>query len=417
MELGEWTKVPVPPHQAFRLRLKDVDKARNRAIKKTKVLTFHAVGCTGCHADQQPTTHVAQAMAAHVDHPHRFGGVRAAAPASFLYHLGDVVYKHDKETVGEQSPLSPADKQKDFGLLYNAQFYAPYAAYAPPIFALAGNHDGKNRAPDGPARKSAIHHFLKNFCGLGDGDPPDNQSSDRQPGRQPYPYWLLQTPLACIVGLYTNVNNAGQLDNPQDDARPQFDWFVRTLKKIRRAADGKALLVALHYPPYSAAFNFLQRGNPNLGPTPRPEGKELQCWVCCCRRPSAKAGSIPTLVLSAHAHHYQRLLYTHADGRQIPYLIAGAGGHAPVEKLSRPCPKDQEAADAPKHPQVVYPCGMTLPAGDRVELAASNDMEFGFLRITVDGKKHTLTGEYFTAAIPPVRSRPFRRCSTPSCST
>jgi hypothetical protein len=401
VELGEWTKIPVPPHQAFRLRFKDIDPARHRAIRKTKVLTFHAVGCTGCHANQQTTTHVAQVMAAHVDHPHRFGGVRAAERAAFLYHLGDVVYKHDKDTVGEQSVLSPADQQKDFGLLYNAQFYAPYAEYAPPIFAIAGNHDGKDKVPDGPARKSAIHHFLKNFCGLSDGEPPDNQSSERRPGRQPYPYWVLQTPVAFIVGLYTNVNNAGQLDNPQDDARPQFDWLVRTLKKLRRARSDKAVLVALHYPPYSAAVNFLQRGNPNLGPTPRPAGKQLQPLGMLLQEAFRASGQYPDAVLSAHAHLYQRLLHTHGDGRQIPYLIAGAGGHAPVEKLSKPCAKDQEAANSPTHPEVVHPDGLTLPAPDRVELAAYNDTDFGFLRITVDGKKHTLTGEYFTVASQP----------------
>src|SRR5262249_31229136 len=156
----------------------------------------------------------------------------------FLYHLGDLVYKKDKETAGEQSPDPPPEKRHDFAQLYNTQFYAPYAPYAPAIFALAGNHDGKDHDPGGPARKSAIHHFLKNFCGLDDGDPSDNQSSGRLPMTQPYPYWLLETPLAYVVGLYTNVNNAGQFDDPQGPAQPQFDWLVQTLRDIKAAADG-----------------------------------------------------------------------------------------------------------------------------------------------------------------------------------
>jgi hypothetical protein len=148
VELGVWTKVPAPPPRSFRLKLKEVDPQGAKAIKGRGVMTFHAVGCTGCHADQQATAAVAAAMAVQVAHPHRFGGTPAAASASFLYHLGDVVYKKDKDTAGEQSP--PPQPHHDFAQLYDTQFYAPYAPYAPPIFAVAGNHDGKDRDPDGP---------------------------------------------------------------------------------------------------------------------------------------------------------------------------------------------------------------------------------------------------------------------------
>ncbi len=394
VELGIWTKVPTPPPESCSLKLKDVDKKGSKAIRDRGVMTFHTVGCTGCHADQRATTQVAEAMAAQVAQPQRFGGSAAAVPAAFLYHLGDVVYKKDKDTVGEQSPLPPPDKRHDFSQLYDAQFYA---AYGPPIFAVAGNHDGKDRDPDGPARKSAIHHFLKNFCGLQDGDPPDNRSSGRPAMTQPYPYWLLETPLAYFVGLYTNVSNAGQLDDPEGDGRPQYDWLVRTLKEVREAADGKAVVLALHYPPYSAAANFPQRGDPNLAPS-APAGKTLEPLGMLLQRAFRASETYPDAVLSAHAHHYQRLTYTHADGRQIPYLVVGGGGHAPVEKLSTPClKKDRDAGGPDAAPGVVYPPGLSLPAGDRVELAAFDDEEFGFVRFTLDGGTHNLTGEYFRA--------------------
>jgi hypothetical protein len=397
VELGEWTKIPTSPPASLRLKLKEAEQSESQAIKQRGLMTFHTVGCTGCHADQQATARVAAAMAVQVAHPHRFGGTPAAVPPSFLYHLGDVVYKKDKDTAGEQSPPPPPEKHHDFARLYDIQFYAPYAAYAPPIFAVAGNHDGKDREPDGPPRKSAIHHFLKNFCGLNDGDPPDNQSTSRPPMAQPYPYWLLQTPLAYFVGLYTNVNNAGQLDDPQADGRPQYNWLVQTLTEIKEAADDRAVLVMVHYPPYSAAVNFLERGDPNRGPTPRPEGKTLEPLAVLLRRAFRVSGQYPDAVFSAHAHHYQRLTYTHADGRQVPYLIAGGGGHAPVEKLSRPCAKDQAAEPSEDRPAVVYPPGVEPPAGDRVELAAFNDEDFGFLRVTLDGGKRRLTGEHFAA--------------------
>ena len=66
-------------------------------IKAAGVMTFHAVGCTGCRDGQGVTAKVADAMVAQVDHPHRWGGTGTATGTSFLYHLGDVVYKKDKE--------------------------------------------------------------------------------------------------------------------------------------------------------------------------------------------------------------------------------------------------------------------------------------------------------------------------------
>jgi acid phosphatase type 7 len=397
VELGVWTKIPERPPASLWFELKEVDKKQSEAIKEKGVMTFQAVGCTGCHADTQATTQVAAAMAAQVADPLRFGGTSEAVPASFLYHLGDVVYKKDKDTAGEQSPPPPPEKHHDFAQLYDTQFYEPYTPYAPPIFAIAGNHDGKDQDPDGPARKSAIHHFLKNFCGLDDGDPPDNSSSSRPPMAQPYPYWLLHTPLVYVLGLYSNVNNAGQLDNPEEDGQPQYDWLVQTLADIKKAADGKAVLLTVHYPPYSAAANFAERGNPNLGPTPRPLGKNLEPLAVLLQRAFHDSEQYPDAVLCAHAHHYQRLTYIYADGRQIPYLIVGGGGHIPVEKLTEPCAKSQDAMHPELRPQVVFPSGLSLSRGDRVELAAFNDMEFGFLRVTVDRNRQRLTGEYFTA--------------------
>lgn len=213
---------------------------------------------------------------------------------------------------------------------------------------------------------------------------------------QPYPYWLLDTPLAYFVGLYSNVNNAGQLDDPAGGAQPQYDWLVQTLKDIKAAGDGKAVFLVVHYPPYSAAVNFLQRGDPNLGPTPRPEQKRLEPLGMLLQRAFREAGQYPDGVLSAHAHLYQRLTYTCGDGRQIPFLVVGCGGHAPVERLARPCEKGQDAGPLASHPEVVFPPGLSLPPGDRVELAAFNDQDFGFVRITLDAGKRSLTGEFFT---------------------
>ena len=77
-------------------------------------------------------------MAGQIANPHGKGGNPAAVGASFLFHLGDVVYKDE----------DPSDLEgKDQAAMYNSQFYAQYANYGREIFAIAGNHDGKTSMP------------------------------------------------------------------------------------------------------------------------------------------------------------------------------------------------------------------------------------------------------------------------------
>jgi hypothetical protein len=109
-----------------------------------------------------------------------------------------------------------------------------------------------------------------------------------------------------------------------------------------------------------------------------------------------EAKQYPDLVLSAHAHLYQRITYQHADGRQIPYVIAGSGGHPPVENLFETCTTGElERKPAPL--ELVLPPDSDLPNGDSAKVVAYNDRDFGFVRITVDINKMRLTGEFFTA--------------------
>ena len=151
-------------------------------------------------------------------------------------------------------------------------------------------------------------------------------------------------------------------------------------------------------PPYSGAQNFAERGDPNLGPTPRrpaPAGVLLPLGNII-QQAFHESGQFPDVVLSAHAHHYQRITYTYAGGWQIPFVIAGSGGHAPVEKLSKTCsgetvPMQSQPFDA------VLPPGIAVPKGDSVKVVAFNDNDFGFLRITVDANKRIVIGEFFTA--------------------
>jgi len=387
VEHGVWTPVPRdPPAHADSIKLKDVDPDESHRVKQRGVMSFHTVGCSGDFGNHVPGLEVAKAMAAQVADPHAGGGSGSAMAASFLFHLGDVVYK-------DEDPSDP--DAKDQALMYNSQFYAQYTSYQRQIFAIAGNHDAKSSTHQ---KKSAIDHFLQNFCAESRTKSADNQTDKRLAMAQPYPYWLLETAVAHIIGLATNDINGGQLDDPMGTKNPQYQWLVRTLKDIKQVADNKVIFLALHYPPYSGAQNFTERGDPNLGPTPRrpaPAGV-LRPLGNILQEAFRESGQYPDVVLSAHAHHYQRLTYTYAQGWQIPFLIAGCGGHAPIEKLSKTC--SGVTVPVPRLPfDAIQPPGIAVPKGDSVKVVAYNDDDLGFLRITVDANKRIVIGEFFSA--------------------
>jgi hypothetical protein len=387
VEHGTWTPIPRdPPGGPHLIKLKDIDPDASHRVKKSGVMSFHTVGCTGDYNNHVPGLEIARAMAAQVANSRVGGGSQSAAEASFLFHLGDVVYK-------DEDPSDP--NAKDQSMMYNSQFYAQYTSYQRQIFAIPGNHDSKR---SDHAKKSAIDHFLQNFSVTRRAKSSDNQTDGRLAMVQPYAYWVLETANAYIIGLATNDINGGQLDDPMGTANPQYQWLVATLKNIKSAADNKVFFLALHYPPYSGAQNFAERGDPNLGPTPRrpaPAGVLLPLGNII-QQAFHESGQFPDVVLSAHAHHYQRLTYTYSGGWQIPFLIAGGGGHAPVEKLSKTC--SGETAPIQSQPfDAVLPPGIAVPKGDSVKVVAFNDDDFGFLRITVDANKRIVIGEFFTA--------------------
>ncbi len=384
VENGCWAAIPVPPPEGpLMLKLKDVDAGLSSRIKDDEVMSFHLTGCTGHYGNDVPGQAVADAMAAQAEDARIGGGSEAAKKAAFFFHLGDIIYK-------DEDKKNPT--REDMQKLFNEQFYATYKHYPREIFAIPGNHDGKIKDQQG---KSAIGHFMENFCTSDRHISNDDlNSSSRKTMIQPYPYWLFRTPLAYFVCLYANDVNGGQLDDPGSDATPQFNWLVDTLKAIRKEDDGRAVFLAIHYPPFSGGSNFPERGNPNLGPTPhtrvlKPLAKILQ--------EAFEASKLyPDAVFSAHAHHYQRLTYFCADGRQIPYLIVGSGGHAPAEALAEQC--DGSFAAPPQLPVLsVAPPGFAFPEGESAQMVQYNDKEHGFMRMTLDLKRGTLIGEYFAA--------------------
>jgi hypothetical protein len=151
-------------------------------------------------------------------------------------------------------------------------------------------------------------------------------------------------------------------------------------------------VLAVHYPPYSGAANFPQRGDTTLGPTNAGNSRPL-CEVM--QRACEESGQRPDIIVSAHAHMYQRLTYRYAGGWDLPLLIAGSGGHAPVEQLFATCDgKPGKSKNVPF--DAVLPDDFALPPGDVAQVTAFNDESFGFLRLTI--VPGLVRGEFFTAA-------------------
>jgi hypothetical protein len=313
-------------NRPYRMGLDAVLPARARATQDAGRIVFHVVGDTGGVGGRGAQENVAGHMTRQVQ--------AAALPEqpSFLYHLGDVVY-----FLGEDTK-------------YHDQFYHPYQDYPAPVFAIPGNHDGTV----GGDSVQSLGAFMKHFCARVAYHPPEAGHSDRPTMTQPNCYWRLDAPLVTVIGLYSNVT--GELDNTEAGGAAQRDWLAG---ELAAAPPDRCLLVAVHHPPYSLGGH---------APTPRV-AKALDDAV-------AASGRAPDAVLSGHAHNYQR--FTRAlGGRQIPYVVAGAGGMAGYD-LSR--------------------VNKDLDPGPGVVLAHHNHNRPGFLRLTVTADR--LAGEYFTVPGP-----------------
>jgi hypothetical protein len=342
---------PVPPRRDNRpTSLADFLPAEViTAINKAARISFHAVGDTGAAKVNRSQTAataigheaaVADAMVKDVD------TLGPNAPAFFL-HLGDVVYNF-----GEAQ-------------YYYDQFYEPFRAYDRPIFAIPGNHDGMVFGPTSSAPKiPTLTAFLANFCAAKPGRSPDAVTLMRSVMTQPGVYFTLDAPLVSIIGLYSNVldSGAGVISSqgghfPIGDEQLTFLKEELTRLKPDRQAHKRAVIIALHHPPLSA--DAKHGGSTGL----------MTDLDDCCRA----AGLWPDMILSGHAHLYQRFTRTLPSGQQIPYIVSGSGGFA---------------ATTPKP----IPAGTTI--GDHT-LVIAPIVDFGYLTLTTDAK--TLTAVFKTA--------------------
>ena len=325
---------PPPTRKYLTLPLDVIAPNEAKAAADTKSLVFHAVGDSGgIHGDDVQKA-IAVAMNSQIE-----AGKPAAA---FYYILGDCVYFN-----GESG-------------FYNNQFYEPYQGYHAPIFAIPGNHDGDTqvRAGDPPDPESSLYGFMRNFCA-----PVSHfESPYRATMTQPYVYWVLDTPVVTIIGLYSNVD--GTLDARGTTEQQQWlqDQFIGADKN-------KPLIVTAHHPPYS--LDTVHGGYPEI---------EL-----ALDRTIHATGRIPTAVLAGHVHSYQRF-ERNLDGAKVPYIVAGAGGYANRPGLMHKIETRANGRPLPTGFQTTHP---------DLKLMAYNDQEPGFLRIAVDGKKGSVRFDYF----------------------
>jgi Calcineurin-like phosphoesterase len=315
-------------------------------------ISFHAVGDTGPSRapNIKDEASVADAMTGDLT-----ASAAADAPA-FLFHLGDVVY-----SFGEPQ-------------YYYDQFYEPFRGYDAPIFAIPGNHDG---FPE--EGQATLFAFLRNFCAPSPGPSPDSGGLVRSTMTQPGVYFTLDAPFVSIVGLYSNVlEGPGVISSeggryPLGDQQLQFLTEELTRLKPPREAGERAVVLACHHPPLSV--DAKHGGIRGLA-----EDIDRAC---------EQAGLRPDVVLSGHAHLYQRYTRT-VDGAEIPYIVSGSGGHG----LTRPSSGASKAS---------------LPAG--YALTVDPIMEYGYLTVTVDmssgagaGGAPTLTVAFKATSGKPKRS-------------
>jgi hypothetical protein len=327
------------------------------AINAAKAISFHAVGDTGAaKVNRSQTAPVAIEHEAHVADTMAADSKPDGSGPAFFFHLGDVIYNF-----GEAQ-------------YYYDQFYEPFRAYDRPVFAIPGNHDGMvfgqgSSAPQVPT----LDAFLTNFCAGAPGPSPDAGGLSRSVMTQPGVYFSLDAPYVSIIGLYSNVLDGPGVISSQGGHFPlvddQLDFLESELERLKadRTAGKRAVVLAVHHPPLSADAK-------HGGST----GVQADIDKAC-----KAAGLWPDVVLSGHAHLYQRFTRFLPNGQQTPYIVSGSGGFAATQ------------------PRENAPAVCTMVGDHRLELEPIID--FGYLTVTTDAK--TLTVVFKTADATGVQQR------------
>jgi hypothetical protein len=315
--------------------------AAEAKITASGQIVFHSVGDTGNTVGPSTITTVADKMVTDFDE---------ADPAdvpSFFFHLGDVVYNF-----GE-------------GAYYYDQFYDPYREYPAPIVAIAGNHDGEVYKTD-PA--PTLQAFLRNFCATTPAVSTDAGGLSRTAQIQPGVFYTFDAPFVRVLAIYSNVledpgviSSQGNTSSPVSDV--QLAYLSAALQRAKSENYAGAVIIAVHHPAFT--YGSVHSGSKLMS-------QDID-------NAATKAGFWPHAVLSGHAHNYQR--FTRLVGQtQIPYLIAGCGGHS-IDAL-------QTGSDGAIRTPISVSSTLTFESYDGTD--------YGYLRVIVTAE--TLTIEYHPAS-------------------
>lgn len=312
--------------------------AMSAAITASGQIVFHSVGDTGSVAGPSTQSLVADKMVSD------FAEENPADVPSFFYHLGDVVYYF-----GEAQ-------------YYYDQFYEPYRSYPAPILGIPGNHDGVVYASD---PEPTLDAFLRNFCAAEPVVTPDAGGLVRTAMIQPGVYYTFDAPFVRILGVYSNVlEDPGVISDENGsntvlDSR-QVDFLTAALERVSSENYAGAVIIAVHHPPFTGGS--IHGGSPQM----------LADIDSACEA----AGVWPHAVFSGHSHNYQRFTRT-VDSLQIPFIVAGCGGHTPLTAMR-------------SNYRTPYKIDDTLT------LESYDDTDFGYLRVVVTAT--TLTIEFHPEA-------------------
>ena len=359
------------------------------AIQQAGKISFHAVGDTGAAKVNYQQT-VAQALANQANVADAMvADLAGSLPPSFFFHLGDIIYNF-----GEAQ-------------YYYDQFYEPYRAYDRPIFAIPGNHDGSVFGPNSSAPQvPTLQAFLNNFCATSVGPSPDAGGMVRSAMTQPAVYFTLDAPFVSIIGLYSNVLEGPGVISSQKGKLPltdvQLDFLKSELERLKpqRQAGQRAVVLAMHHPPLSADAHH--GGSSGLEADLDSAFKAANFY--------------PDLILSGHAHLYQRFTRRVAQtGQQIPYIVSGSGGFAATPPQQKLKPAPITVGDYTMEIDPIIKFGYLLVACDANTLSvtfrspAGNGKVADLDTVSVDLK----TGKLATAA-PSVRRTAGRKTARPA---
>lgn len=287
--------------------------AKDVGIVVTDPLKFYALGDHGDFKSRTAQNAVSVAMQAEA----------AKDKAAFVYSLGDIDYFNGQESE------------------YHNQFFEAYAHLLLPWVSIPGNHDGdtSDSLVNGKPTRQPLDAYMVHWCAKTPSLPIGAEEYNRDNQTQPNCFWTLDLGIATIIGLYTNVPSGGYL-GPE-----QVNWLAG---ELAAAPSNVPVIITMHHPPYS--------GDAHHGGS-----KKMGAALDSAFEQSKRCAD---MVLSGHVHNYQRFTRTYWN-REIPYVVAGAGGYTNKHLM---------AGGAAKGVQVT----------PDTKLAAFEDKQYGFLKVQVE---------------------------------